>query len=505
MTSAKSNCWEDRSCGRQPGGAHLEEFGPCPAATDTTCDGINGGHNAGRFCWAVPATLCDGAVQGAPEQKIEQCQRCSFFRRVKYEEGPHFQLLKPGLGSEDPAHMHRLLNNIVMLVGISRDILACLAVRPLLERIAEHACTITRSSSASAYLVDGPGQHLIREAHAGPVNRPSRIALGEQAPTAEAARSRRLCKGALTLPGLPQPVSVAAVPIGGYEAPPGVLELVKVDGRFSADDEWFLREFGLIAGLGLENARHVDDLRLLKRFDKAKSRFVAMLMHHITSPLATIACSLQALSKLGPNLSADDRKALLANSLERIGSVQALSKRLLDLAAIRSGSALAAIRPVAVAEPLRQEVESREAKAQEKGIELVMAQRGGESPIRADPDGLRVIFGNLIDNAIKYSTGPVKRVDVEVTDMPRAVRVSVRDRGIGIPADEQARIFEEFHRASNVAAGQASGFGLGLAIVKELVDRYGGRIDLQSEVGVGTTISIEFSLPANTQPQGGAP
>jgi len=494
MRSERLNCWEHKRCGREPGGPRAAERGICPAATDSTFDGINGGKNAGRFCWAVTGTLCDDQIQGDLEKKLGDCQRCSVFRRVKYEEGGHFQLLKPGMKVTDIGEVHRLLNNMIMLIGISRDIFACLAVRPLLARIVEHACTVTGSPSASAYLVGASGQQLLLEAHAGPVNRPERIGLDEDSPVAEALRTRRLCKGSVALEGYREPASVAAIPVGGYEGLTGVLELVKTTGRFSVDDEWFLREFGLITGLGIENAMHVEDLRQLKRFDKAKSRFVALLMHHITSPLATIACSLQALSQLGDKLTDEDRRELIECSLQRIDAVQALSKKLLDLAAIRSGTSLADIGPVRPAEPLRQEIQGRLAQAQDKGVQIVTKERGGGSLISADSDGLRLIFGNLIDNAIKYSAGPVKKVDVDLTAENRCVRVCVRDRGIGIPAEQQAKIFDEFHRGSNVAAAHASGFGLGLAVVKELVDQYGGHIQVESEVGTGTRICVEFPL-----------
>jgi signal transduction histidine kinase len=493
MTAKKLNCWEDKRCGCEPGGAAAQERGVCPAATDTTCDGINGGRNAGRFCWVIGGTLCDGEVQGSLEEKTERCQRCSFFRRVKYEEGGHLQLLKPGLCATEVGELHRLLNNVVKVVGVSRDILACLAEGPLLDRITEHARDITGSSSVSAYLIDGSGEQLVLEAHAGRLDRPRRVRLDGDSPVAEAAR-RRLCVGPLALAGRAEPAFVAAVPMGGREGLPGVLELIKTARGFSPDDEWFLRECGLIAGLGIENARHVEDLRQLRRFDKAKSRFVALLMHHIASPLATIACSLEALAKLAETLTDQDRRELIDNSLDRINSIQSLSRRLLDLAAIRSGRSLRNARPVRLRDCLREEVQARQAKAQEKGLEIVVTESGPDTPVLADPDGLRLVLGNLIGNAIKYSTNSSKSVDIDVTTSGDAVHVRVRDRGIGVPPEEQAKIFEEFHRGSNVTAAHASGFGIGLAVVKELVDRYEGQIKLESEVGVGTTVFLE--LPA---------
>ena len=491
MASAKTNCWEELGCGREPGGPHEHELGPCPAATDVTCHGMNGGKNAGRICWAVTGTMCTGKVEGTYAQKMERCEQCPFFRRVKYDEGCHFQLLKPGLETTDAGELHRLLNNIVKLIGGCRDIFACLAVRPLLSRITEHACAITHSSSASAYLFPESRDELVLEAHAGSVGRPERIRLDDDSPVAEAARTRRLCK---TRAGSSEAASVAAVPVGGHGKLAGVLELVKAGGEFSVDDEWFLRQFGLTAGLGIENARHLEDLRQLKRFDKAKSRFVALLMHHITSPLATIACSLQALSQLGKTLSDDDRAKLIGFSLERINSIQTLSKRLLDLAAIRSGSSLGDVRPVCPADALRQEVEGRLSRATEQDVELVMTNAAAKRQVLADPDGLRVIFANLLGNAIKYCAGPVRKVEASVAVDQSDVRVCIRDTGIGIPPEEQTRVFEEFHRGSNVTKAQAAGFGVGLAVVKELVDRYGGSIELESAVGVGTAVTVAFPL-----------
>lgn len=498
MPTQKVNCWEELDCGREPGGAREAELGPCPAATDRTCDGINGGTNAGRICWAIEGTLCCDQVDGNFADKSERCATCPLFRRVKYEEGCHFQLLKPGLGSDDPQTLHRLLNDSVALIGVCRDIFACLAERPLLQLIVQHALAITRASSAAAYVFSADGDELTLEAHAGALERPERVALDAESALAQAARTRRVAKGRMALAGQGRDAAVAAVPVGGRETLAGVLELVTADGEFSLDDEWFLREFSLSAALGIENARTIAALRELKRFDKAKSRFVALLMHHITSPLATIACSLQALSQLRHKLSEADSDQLIANSLDRINTIQTLSKRLLDLAAIRSGSSLAAVRPVCPAEPLRREVENRLPRARELGVELIVADSREQPLVLADPDGLRVIFANLLGNAVKYCTRTVKRVEAGLSVHAGRCRVSIRDTGIGIPPDDQSRVFEEFHRAANAAP--LRGHGLGLAVVKELVDRYGGELELESTVGEGTTITILFPLVDPTPP-----
>jgi len=92
----KLNCWELKKCGREPGGAKVEELGICPAATDRAADGVNGGKNGGRVCWAVAGTFCGDKVQGSFAQKRLSCLSCDIFRQVRDEEKDEFKLLKPG-------------------------------------------------------------------------------------------------------------------------------------------------------------------------------------------------------------------------------------------------------------------------------------------------------------------------------------------------------------------------------------------------------------------------
>ena len=83
----KQNCWQVKQCGRQPGGWKIKELGVCPAAMLKEHDGTNGGRNAGRYCWRVSGSLCEGEVQGSWAEKMRACSRCDFFHRVQEEEG----------------------------------------------------------------------------------------------------------------------------------------------------------------------------------------------------------------------------------------------------------------------------------------------------------------------------------------------------------------------------------------------------------------------------------
>jgi hypothetical protein len=87
----KKNCWEVMKCGREPGGKNAGKLGVCPAATEKRLEGVHGGRKAGRACWAVAGTFCDGAVQGTFAQKYRDCSVCEFYRRVRKEEGTRYQ------------------------------------------------------------------------------------------------------------------------------------------------------------------------------------------------------------------------------------------------------------------------------------------------------------------------------------------------------------------------------------------------------------------------------
>jgi hypothetical protein len=86
----KLNCWEDKNCGREPGGRNVHDLGVCPVAVLVAADGINGGKNGGRACWAVAGTLCGGEVKATLARKLGDCLKCDFFKRVVREEGASY-------------------------------------------------------------------------------------------------------------------------------------------------------------------------------------------------------------------------------------------------------------------------------------------------------------------------------------------------------------------------------------------------------------------------------
>ena len=84
---AKENCWEIKKCGRQIGGEKIKELGTCPAAHDLSLNGIHGGRNGGRSCYAVAGTFCGGKVQGSFATKLTNCMQCDVYKLIIKEEG----------------------------------------------------------------------------------------------------------------------------------------------------------------------------------------------------------------------------------------------------------------------------------------------------------------------------------------------------------------------------------------------------------------------------------
>jgi len=113
--------------------------------------------------------------------------------------------------------------------------------------------------------------------------------------------------------------------------------------------------------------------------------------------------------------------------------------------------------------------------------------------VQADPEAIAELIDNLVSNAVKYTT-PGGRVAVVLERRPGLAEIRVSDTGIGIPAEERDRIFEEFYRAPNAQDSGKDGTGLGLSIVKAIVEAHGGAIGIDGREGEGTAVSV--TLPA---------
>ena len=229
----------------------------------------------------------------------------------------------------------------------------------------------------------------------------------------------------------------------------------------------------------------------LQKLEAVEGRFMLSLVHILRAPVAVLQNTIQLIRQ--GYIPPEEQPEMLERAETRAGELLATLDDLLLLAYLKEGIGLSRAETVSLAEVLEGVLATMRPRAERRGISLEVDVRG-DSRVRANPDHLRALWSHLIDNAIRY-TPSGGRVTVSLwTDPERNLAVgTVSDTGIGIPADEIPRIFEEFYRTEEGKRMQETGTGLGLPIVRQVVETYGGSIEVESEVGRGTT--FRFTLP----------
>ncbi len=147
-----------------------------------------------------------------------------------------------------------------------------------------------------------------------------------------------------------------------------------------------------------------------------------------------------------------------------------------------------------VVELVEQTVAGFEMPLREAGVSIAFAAEGTHPPLLPlDKDAIAQVVVNLLDNAVKYSNGN-KNIEVTVRGARDLVAIAVRDHGIGIPAVERKKIFEKFYRVGSGLVHDVKGSGLGLSIVEHVAKAHGGHVEVQSEVGEGSTFTIVLPI-----------
>jgi len=230
------------------------------------------------------------------------------------------------------------------------------------------------------------------------------------------------------------------------------------------------------------------DVTQIRELDRAKSRFVSLVSHELKAPLGAVQSYLRVLSS-GLVASPEERQRILERSIERIDALLGLVNDLLDLSRIEAGRVERRVEPVDVASVVRAAARLLEAQAEAQGIAIHDELPTALPPVCTDRSELERVFTNLLSNAVKYNR-PGGVVTLSGAAEGGWVRVAIADTGIGIPAEELPHLFEEFHRVRTPETREVVGTGLGLAIARRLVEAAHGRIEVQSEPGVGSTFSV---------------
>lgn len=229
-----------------------------------------------------------------------------------------------------------------------------------------------------------------------------------------------------------------------------------------------------------------------------RRRFVSFVSHQLKSPLAAIHQYLEVLQRLrdAPDVDAV-REEWIRRCLVRTGELRKLIDDWLTLARAQGECLVTRREPVELAPILKAVIDSYDERARSMSVTLSLELPERSSPVVGDRNCLTVLFDNLITNAITYNR-PGGAVTVAVREEAGEVVAEVRDTGVGIPEESLGLLFEEFYRVTSPQQGgespAPSGTGLGLPICRRIVSELGGGIEVESEVGVGSTFRVQ--LPA---------
>ena len=239
------------------------------------------------------------------------------------------------------------------------------------------------------------------------------------------------------------------------------------------------------------------DITREKMVERMKTEFVSLAAHQLRTPLSAIKWTLRMLldGDLG-EITAEQRDFIekTYSSNERM---IALINDLLDVTRIEEGRYL--YKPILTDfEPICQFViNSYQDEIKRKKLKLEFKKPEKKLPqVKVDVEKIRLVIQNLLDNAVRY-TPAGGEIIISLAQAKKAIEFSIKDTGIGIPKDQQERVFSKFFRGTNVIRMETEGSGLGLYITKNIIEAHGGKIWFESGAGKGTT--FYFSLPTKEE------
>lgn len=266
---------------------------------------------------------------------------------------------------------------------------------------------------------------------------------------------------------------------------------------YSHEDLDLLKTVGIQVGLAMERIRLQQDLLIqhaetqrLNELNRMKSYFISSVSHDLQTPLTSIrmfAELLQTRQDINPSQKVEYLNIIIGES-ERLSR---LINNVLDFSRIERGVKKYTMQDVDLKELAQQVIRSMRFQLQQNGFELDVQLPAKKQMIQADPDAVIEAITNLISNAIKYSPNR-KRIQVKVFSRENFKAISVRDWGIGIAPEEQERIFEMFYRSGQNQVKSAGGAGLGLTLVQHIMQAHGGKVQVESNPGEGSTFTLYF-------------
>lgn len=247
----------------------------------------------------------------------------------------------------------------------------------------------------------------------------------------------------------------------------------------------------------------LQDITELRHLDLLRRDFIANVSHELRTPLTSIRAFLEALMDGVPG-DPETRDRYFRTIYDETLRLERLIRDLLELSLLQAGKIRWNVKPLRLEEVVETVLKKMGPEIDSKAIRAVVRAEPGLPEVPADRDRVEQVLINLLSNAIRFSP---EGSDIEVglslirADGGGEVLVEVKDRGPGIPAEDLSRIWERFYRVEKSRSRGGGGTGLGLSIVKEIVEAHGGRVNVRSEVGKGSTFTFTLPVRGNTAHQ----
>ena len=302
---------------------------------------------------------------------------------------------------------------------------------------------------------------------------------------------------------IPEFAQAVYVPLVARNESAGIM-IIADNGQRQLSEIDLLEILAANLGVALENAHlyqnAMETAEQLKEIDRLKSQFLANMSHELRTPLNSIIGFSRVILKGidGPltEMQHTDLQAVFDSGQHLLG----LINDILDISKIQAGKMELAFEPTDLREIIRGVMSTAVALVKNTPIELRQNLPDDLPIVRADPRRIRQVLLNLVGNAAKFTEAG--HIEVSAAATASEVLVTVSDTGIGIPEDKLEGIFEEFSQVDGSSTRRAGGSGLGLSISRHFLEMHGGRIWVESAVGLGSVFS--FALPTDGPDPDGA-
>ena len=375
------------------------------------------------------------------------------------------------------------------VMEISRDLASTLDLDILLRRIVAAAAALCHAEQASILLFDQSGQELHFEASTN-LNQPQIrgliipvdasiagwIVTHRQPIILSDVSHDSRHYGMISQVTKTETTTLLGVPLITKDKVIGALETInKKSGAFTEEDKEILTTLGAQAAVAIENAR------LFQQSD-----WISELVHELRTPLSSLSTAVHIV--LRSDVPDEQRQRISQIIRDEISRLSNLTLSFLDLSRLESGRAQFQMNTFDLKRMLEDCCEMELPRAAEKNLDLNLWVEPNLPRLTADQDKIKQVVINLINNGIKYNR-PGGKVDVSASTDEHGFILSVSDTGPGIPQESMPNLFTRFYRVPGTEK-MSTGTGLGLSICKRIVEAHHGRIEVQSEVGTGTTFKV---------------